>query len=149
MLYLKCNVINKCKKITSGDSEGQGSLVCCTPWGRKETDTTEQLNKIQAGGDWKADPNSNSIDKEADIWRQSGTCLGPTLPLERIALGSDDHCWSRQRGPFYELTCLQCVGGGRRHPIAQFYPVTSTHCITEILPGSQAPQENFRESVLG
>ena len=27
-----------------GDSEGQGSLVCCTPWGCKESDTTERLN---------------------------------------------------------------------------------------------------------
>ena len=24
--------------------EGQGSLVCCSPWGRKEWDMTEQLN---------------------------------------------------------------------------------------------------------
>ena len=29
---------------TLGDSEGQGSLVCCSPWGCKESDTTEQLN---------------------------------------------------------------------------------------------------------
>ena len=29
---------------TSGDSEGQGSLVCCSPWGPKELDMTEQLN---------------------------------------------------------------------------------------------------------
>ena len=27
-----------------GDSEGQGSLACCSPCGRKESDTTEQLN---------------------------------------------------------------------------------------------------------
>ena len=27
-----------------GDSEGQGSLVCCSPWGCKESDTTEQLS---------------------------------------------------------------------------------------------------------
>ena len=27
-----------------GDREGQGSLVCCSPWGRKEPDLTEQLN---------------------------------------------------------------------------------------------------------
>ena len=27
------------------DSEGQGSLVCCTPWGHKESNTTELLNK--------------------------------------------------------------------------------------------------------
>ena len=26
------------------DDEGQGSLVCCSSWGRKESDTTEQLN---------------------------------------------------------------------------------------------------------
>ena len=27
-----------------GDGDGQGSLACCSPWGRKELDTTEQLN---------------------------------------------------------------------------------------------------------
>ena len=26
-----------------GDGEGQGSLVCCSPWDYKESDTTEQL----------------------------------------------------------------------------------------------------------
>ena len=30
---------------TPGDSEGQGSLMCCSPWGCKESDTTLQLNK--------------------------------------------------------------------------------------------------------
>ena len=29
---------------TLGDSEGQGSLACCTPWSCKESATTEQLN---------------------------------------------------------------------------------------------------------
>ena len=29
---------------TLGDSEGQGSLACCSPWVHKELDTTEQLN---------------------------------------------------------------------------------------------------------
>ena len=27
-----------------GDSEGQGSLACCSPWGCKESDMTEWLN---------------------------------------------------------------------------------------------------------
>ena len=27
-----------------GVGDGQGSLVCCSPWGLKESDTTEQLN---------------------------------------------------------------------------------------------------------
>ena len=29
---------------TLGDSEGQGSLACCSPWGCKELDMTQQLN---------------------------------------------------------------------------------------------------------
>ena len=31
---------------TLGDSKGQGSLVCCSLWGRKESDTTQRLNNI-------------------------------------------------------------------------------------------------------
>ena len=27
-----------------GDGEEQGSLVCCSPWGLKESHMTEQLN---------------------------------------------------------------------------------------------------------
>ena len=29
---------------TLGDSEGQGSLECCSPSGHRESDMTEQLN---------------------------------------------------------------------------------------------------------
>ena len=29
---------------TQGDGEGQGTLACCSPWGCKKPDTTEQLN---------------------------------------------------------------------------------------------------------
>ena len=34
-----------------GDGEGQGSLVCCSPWGRKKSDMTEPLkdNKFLPG----------------------------------------------------------------------------------------------------
>ena len=28
--------------------DGQGGLVCCSPWGRKESDTTEQLKTDNA-----------------------------------------------------------------------------------------------------
>ena len=34
---------------TPGDSEGQGSLECCSPWNRKESDMTERLNWLT---DW-------------------------------------------------------------------------------------------------
>ena len=31
-------------KLESRDIEGQESLECCSPWGRKESDPTERLN---------------------------------------------------------------------------------------------------------
>ena len=31
-------------ELALGVGDGQGSLVCCSPWGRKESDTTERLN---------------------------------------------------------------------------------------------------------
>ena len=31
-----------------GDGDGQGCLVCCSPWGHKESDTTGQLNNNSA-----------------------------------------------------------------------------------------------------
>ena len=35
----------------SGLGDGQGGLVCCSPWGHKESDTTEKLNwTISFGG---------------------------------------------------------------------------------------------------
>ena len=29
---------------TPGVGDGQGGLACCSPWGRKDSDTTERLN---------------------------------------------------------------------------------------------------------
>ena len=29
------------------DGEGQGSLACCSPWGHKESDTTELLKNSE------------------------------------------------------------------------------------------------------
>ena len=31
-------------ELASGVGEGQEGLACCSPWGSKESDTTEQLN---------------------------------------------------------------------------------------------------------
>ena len=31
-------------KQVPGGGEGQGSPVCCSPWGQKESDMTERLN---------------------------------------------------------------------------------------------------------
>ena len=31
-------------ELTPGVGDRQGSLACCSPWGRKESDTTERLS---------------------------------------------------------------------------------------------------------
>ena len=32
---------------TPGESGGQGGLACCSPWGLRESDTTERLNRTE------------------------------------------------------------------------------------------------------
>ena len=39
--------LNGCEfEQTPGDSEGQGSLVCCCPWAHKQSNTTYQLSIV-------------------------------------------------------------------------------------------------------
>ena len=38
-----------------GDSEGQGSLVCCSPWGCKKLDMTERLNWTELRTQWETE----------------------------------------------------------------------------------------------
>ena len=58
-----------------GDGEGQGSLACCSPWGWKESDTTEQLN------------NNNSLVRTLSFslnnvpWKLSYSSTHKDLPL--------------------------------------------------------------------
>ena len=69
---------------THGDSEGQGSLVCCSLWGRKESDTTERLN-------------SNSNNKAgSDHYRD---------------LGGNPSCRSVSPVPSLPALCLTCGTG--------------------------------------
>ena len=43
-----------------GDGKRQGSLVCCSPWGPKESDATERLN------------NSNKVETKEILKRARG-----------------------------------------------------------------------------
>ena len=62
---------------TLGNAEGQGGLECCSPWGHKESDTTERLN-------------NNSNDKSISIffWKTSilfSLVAAPTyIPTSRV-----------------------------------------------------------------
>ena len=69
-----------------GDGEGQGSLACCSPWGHKELDTTEQLNNKnlslpQEEKDWKG---KEKQVKNISFFLQSW----PASSLASLVLGS-------------------------------------------------------------
>ena len=51
---------------TLADSEQQGSLVCCSPWGYKELDTTERLNN---NNNVHRQPKSSSKDLDSS-WQE-------------------------------------------------------------------------------
>ena len=91
---------------TLGDSEGQGSLACCSPRGHKEADTTERLNE----GSWRLsvkNPPANAEDSGDGV--QS---LGREDPLEKeMATHSSILAW---RIPWTEEPgSLQSMGSQR------------------------------------
>ena len=63
-----------------GDGDGQGRLTCCSPWGCKDSDTTEQLNNskepcslLRRGSIIKLCPNLiNVVFREIQYGRNTG-----------------------------------------------------------------------------
>ena len=65
-----------------GDSEGQGGLACCHPWGLRESDMTERVN------------NSNKrlkikISKSLADGRDTQSCYWTNLWIEKRSLSLD------------------------------------------------------------
>ena len=47
MVGWQCQLYGHGFEEAPGVGDGQGSLVCCSPWGHKELDMTEQLNSTE------------------------------------------------------------------------------------------------------
>ena len=77
-----------------GVGEGQGSLACCGPWGRRESDTTERLNNKQSG----MAPNNGIISGNKSVGCY-GRC-GVSLLLEHPWAQSSQHSLSIPLCPF-------------------------------------------------
>ena len=54
------------------DGEGQGSLVCCSPWGCKESDTTWRLNNKNWKTGQDKDGQFKIVTKLRDIPKAAG-----------------------------------------------------------------------------
>ena len=70
---------------TPGVADGQGGLVCCSPWGHKESNSTEQLNWLTMpsfrGSSWPRD--RACISNSSDI-----SCIGKQVLYHLYHLGS-------------------------------------------------------------
>ena len=78
-----------------GDGEGQGSLVCCSPWGCKELDMTERLNNNKIGV-----VGEGLQQKREDL--NAGVCLpSPLQNLQGLELDVQN-CGSR-------LSCISVI----------------------------------------
>ena len=68
--------------------DGQGSLACCSPWGRKELDMTEQLNWIELRSQVICVPGGT---REGPLPQQAGCPGGENGSAEKGPVASQDH----------------------------------------------------------
>ena len=68
---------------TPGVGDGQGGLACCSPWGRKEPDTTERLNSSKV---WQAFTNMDCHGEKAPTFSN----LFPTFCGEESSVQGED-----------------------------------------------------------
>ena len=51
-----------------GDGEGQGSLACCSSWGCKELDKTEQLNNSKSDIIFLSSSRHSSVEGKGNVF---------------------------------------------------------------------------------
>ena len=107
---------------TLGDGEGQGSLACCSPWGGKESDTTEQLNNNS----------SSSVPVVcsptlADTWRNHTRATVPP-PAPQVAAFSSPSCWSSPSEGLLQLLVADAGGG----PVSCMSVCTGQHVFLQV-----------------
>ena len=84
----------------SGDGEGQGGLVCCRPWGRKESDTTGWLNNSNNNKNYTL-VSSSDISLAGHRWSSSHSTsqVGCKWSLAIVYTKAKGFSWRRQRQP--------------------------------------------------
>ena len=62
---------------TPGDSEGQGGLACCSPWGHRQLDMTKRLNSdtlfllrvaFHSGQPWEGKNNGDCLQLKRELY---------------------------------------------------------------------------------
>ena len=86
--------------------DGQGSLVCCSPWGYKESDTTEQLKWTDGNSMFKFWGIFILFSQQLHYWRRQWHPTPVFLPGESQGQGSLVGCrlWGRTESDTTEAT---------------------------------------------
>ena len=95
-----------------GAGDGQRSLVCCSPWGLKESDTTEWLNWTE-----------NSY-QASGIWKTRATSITRTKLLRALVSPCFTSEFSIFRSP-------------QLNPVPLSYPTTGSDLLRSILSGNK------------
>ena len=106
-----------------GVGDGQGRLVCCSPWGHKELDTTEQLDWTELIRSWedgfhvqaakrktRGCPRTSllSVRFPRNAWWEAGECGGVRIRHETINL-MVGKAWLPTRMSLYSFTPLRVL----------------------------------------
>ena len=82
---------------TPGVGDGQGGLACYGSWGRKESDTTEQLNWTELMVQWDSIKNSPASAGEVGSIPESGRSLGKEMATHSSILAWEIP-WTEEHG---------------------------------------------------
>ena len=80
---------------TLGDSDGQGSLVCHSPRGHKESDTTEHLNNNRISILWGPHPREKGAQISEQQQQNQVLNLGSLVPTSTL-LSITAYCLSEE-----------------------------------------------------
>ena len=92
---------------TLGDGEGQGSLPCCSPWCRKESDRTEWLNNNMAITESKVWPDDKTDSKA--IRALLYNCKWVDSILNWWLLHGEHKCWGDNASIYYGMQIDMCT----------------------------------------
>ena len=120
-----------------GKPHGQGSLACCSPWGRKELDTTEWLSwtEQRVGHDWADVTHSQSKCQEKiqiSHWIQSSKVRSPFQCSLSV---------SAYKGyTMNEMSTWQCLSSGSEQNPSSIFPspFTQWQMSNNWFPGKKA-----------
>ena len=103
-----------------GIGDGQGSLVCWSPWGSKESDMTEQLNWTELNIHSQIYVSSLKLPELQGIMSVSSTCSLRHLILDisHLICSKLSSWYSPQTGSFYGTISVNRISS----QLIQFYP---------------------------